>query len=706
MDVHFYGFAPLVPVWILAVLGFAAAYLVWHTYRGYTSIQTGPRTLFMVLRGTSALVLLLLLLNPVMQWVRDDSVRPRILVMIDNSQSMAIEKGEWSGKASLDEVLEVFNPENWPDLQISFQTFSPDEEPVTTVPELTLDSPATDLSNVLRSVAIEDQSDAVFLLSDGISTIGRDPIFEVIPGSIPIHSVITGDSTRVRDLVVQHVDAPATAFVNQTVPVRVLIRNDGFPDQSINVLLRSDGNTIEQVSLQTGAVRSVQQVTFQLPLLEEGLQRFEILIPTVDGEWTSENNTQRFSIEVREGRSRIVHIATEIHPDVGYMRRLLSDVSSFDVEFYTWITGTRFLEGRLPSRRDTLDLVVLHGLGRNIPDALALELRSFTQDIPSVFLWTPGSTNISMDRFFSGNVPLNFSTQPNFAPYQISSVPDMAGHPILELPAVDLSRAPLLVAPATGFQQSTFAEVLVSGISRQRATPTPLLGVHQTGNLRRATIGFSDIYLWGLHPESSYGQWMDQILLNTLSWTLANSDTETFEISPASLDNQAGLPITFNATVRDDSGNPESRAEVRLQITAADRLDRTFVLPATGQGTYQISVPALPQGDYTFRATARRNELDLGTRMGEFSVASTSAELINTVRNDALMQQISILSGGVHFEHADQNGIVGQLEEIAKTATVTQTQLPFQISKSPVWFAILLILLGWEWLLRKKYALP
>jgi hypothetical protein len=125
-----------------------------------------------------------------------------------------------------------------------------------------------------------------------------------------------------------------------------------------------------------------------------------------------------------------------------------------------------------------------------------------------------------------------------------------------------------------------------------------------------------------------------------------------------------------------------------------------------GQGRYDLSIPPLPQGEYSYEASATREQLDLGSRNGTFTVGTSTIELINTVRDDALMQQISSLSGGQHFDFRQKQDIELILANIQSKAIRQVTNIPLQTSRNPIWFVVLLLLLGSEWLLRKKYALP
>jgi hypothetical protein len=706
MNLEFHGFAPIFPIWLIWIVVAFVVMLSWYTYRGYTSFKASTRSVFIALRMSALGILILLLLNPMLELRKESDQKPKVQILIDNSLSMSVEKGFWAGRNSLDSLHVLFDPARWTDLELSFFTFGRVVENISQIQDQTLSESATDLALAVNHFAQNEQFDAYFLISDGITTAGRDPALAARSINSPVHTVITGDSTRYLDIVLTDIESPERAFTGQTASVLVYIRNDGLPNEPVLVRLSSEGSLIDEIALQTGPDRSTQQVSFQIPLLNAGLKRYEVNIPSHPLEWTDQNNSARFSIDIQDGRSRILYLALDIHPDVGFMRSILSEEPSFDVQSLTWIGNDRFAEGRLPTRRDTLDLLILHGIRNGLPESLANEIRSLTDQLSTVLLVSPSSDQNQIARLFNGPTSIETVGTPTLLPYQIATSPAMTGHPILDLPAIDMARSPFISGFSSGFAGSSVGETILFAMNRQGLTTTPLLNTITTGNRRRSAILFSDFYQWGLQPEVSYRRWMEQVLVNTVTWTLANPQDDTFLISPLNFDNETGIPISFSAQVNDAAGNPESRAEVRVQISDGANIVRSYTMRSLGQGRYDLSIPPLPQGEYSYEASATREQLDLGSRNGTFTVGTSTIELINTVRDDALMQQISSLSGGQHFDFRQKQDIELILANIQSKAIRQVTNIPLQASRNPIWFVVLLLLLGSEWLLRKKYALP
>ena len=53
-------------------------------------------------------------------------------------------------------------------------------------------------------------------------------------------------------------------------------------------------------------------------------------------------------IDVQDSKTRILHISAEIHPDVKFLRSLLTTDVSIELQTLTWLGGNNFVEKKLP----------------------------------------------------------------------------------------------------------------------------------------------------------------------------------------------------------------------------------------------------------------------------------------------------------------------------------------------------------------------
>jgi hypothetical protein len=190
-----------------------------------------------------------------------------------------------------------------------------------------MDAAETNLYRAIETVRNRQQDiKGAILISDGIFTQGRNPIFEAGNLSVPVMTVVLGDTVQQKDLIVEEVISNATGYVRTIHPVEANVQTNGFAGEQIEVQLRKGREVLQSQYIQAGESRTSHSLNFELELREEGLQQYEIVIPLSDKEWTEANNRQPFSIDVLNDKQRILSLAFEIHPDVSFVRsQLLSD---------------------------------------------------------------------------------------------------------------------------------------------------------------------------------------------------------------------------------------------------------------------------------------------------------------------------------------------------------------------------------------------
>jgi hypothetical protein len=126
-----------------------------------------------------------------------------------------------------------------------------------------------------------------------------------------------------------------------------------------------------------------------------------------------------------------------------------------------------------------------------------------------------------------------------------------------------------------------------------------------------------------------------------------------------------------------------------------------------GNGNYQLQIPNLMEGNYKFSATARKGNREIDTETGEFLVSQSSIELANTVRNDEMLNNISTGSGGTFFDFRSANEFWKTSEIVSNLQSRTEIKENYIYPvRSVFWFILVIMLLGTEWLIRKKFALP
>ena len=711
MDIQFDGFQNSIPLfWIFVILLAAIGLSVW-TYWKVEALSTGLRRSLITLRAVAFIILILLLLKPVIS-VRDQIASPvRIVQLLDNSQSTAIEKGEYGGKERYDEVLYKISPDQSDRFEyVTFETFGFDSKLLEfeSSDDLVLDGTRTNINQALVDfLEIYDDQDAVILVSDGIVTSGRDPGATASRMPVPIYTIGIGDTTRRNDIAVQRISHNSKASLNSRMRIEASILNDGFPDQDIEVQLLQNDEVLSDTTIRSSESRSVQQVPFDLTLDEEGLQQFQIHVPEVEGEWTSENNTRFFSVDVLDDRIRILHLAYDIHPDVKSMRSFLRKDKQISLENRTWISEDRYVEGELPDEPDTLDLVIFHGFPNfNLDRSHASEVADRFESNALLFVGSPGQEVSLLSSIFQDQLPLGFDSEISWYDVQFRMQAVQQNHAILDFESAEDFRTPPIRGSISNVTEHSNATTLLYTTYRGSETDTPLLTVRSVGGRNIAHFNAFNFYRWSLATDQATRSFWDNLLNNTVKWTAASPDEQLLELRPSEQVVQIGDPVMMNAYLRNEAGEPEADGVINLTIENDDIEDRSFVMNNEGQGEYMLEIGNLPEGVYSYRGVAKRGDREIESRTGQFTIGGVNREFLNTVRDDDLLETVAGVSGGSYLPHDRAHEMLDIIEnDIGFDQRHESTTYSVSLLHSPLWFVIVIMLLALEWGLRKYRAL-
>ncbi|MDZ7773962.1 MAG: hypothetical protein U5K31_14655 [Balneolaceae bacterium] len=709
MEFIFQGFQTGLPPWLFLLLAAVSVGLAWWSYRHLASLPFSARLGMASLRAAVLLLLLVLLLNPFFR-AREELPRdPEILVFLDASASAGITKGDYRGMESYRETAAELGLEGREGVRFSYVAFDRQVQSLASLDSLRTEGGETNLYNLFE--VLEDrrsEATAALLLSDGIFTQGRSPAFEAASSPLPLFTVALGDTSRQRDITVQNVVTNTTGYLDTPQPVEVTVGAHGYEGRPLQVELRRGEELVESRQVTPSSSRESLSLRFELQPEATGLQQYQVRVPALEDEWTAENNTRPFAVDVLDDRQRILSVAFEIHPDVRMMRGLLQGEENTRLSRRTWLGSSRFLEGPFRFDPDTLDLLVMHGYpAGGLPSETAGQLQEIMTSVPALYLHAPSASLVRMQKQLGTSLPVRAAGESPAR--EVSPVPavETDDHPVMELPAATYASLPSLQAPVENLEAGAASITLFESSHLGSPTGQPLVAVSETGNLRRSVLTGYGWYRISQSISDDDRLFVRTLMDNLVSWTASRPDNRLLTVDPASQSFGGGEPVVLNAYLRNESGDTESEASIQVTLEGDAIDERFYSMQNTGPGQYALSVPALPEGLYRFEAEATRGDRTIDTRSGEFGVSGSNAELVDTRRNDQLLRRMAVESGGAFRAWDSLDGFWNSLEQrgLLDAETRVQETLFYPYRWWP-WFALVIVLLAGEWLLRKYYALP
>lgn len=681
--------------------------LAWWSYKDYKSIEKKNRYFLTFLRSSVFFILLVLLVNPYIKTEQSYFEDPNILVLLDNSASTGIEKTGYQGIQSYKSVLSALNFENSSSINFNFYSIGSTVEE-TNLDSLTFNEQQTNLAQSLQTIkANESDATAAVLISDGIYTQGQNPVFETENISIPVFTIGLGDTTSKKDALVRSVSTNSTGYLNSRQPVKADISSRGFKGESFQIHLKDGDEILSTQTIAPELSNSTKELEFDLPLNKEGLQQYEIIIPELAEEWTTDNNSQRFSVNVKDAKQNILSLAFEVHPDVKFIRSLLLKDENTNLIKRTWLKDNRFIEGSFKPDPDSVDLVIIHGYPRS---GITAETEGRLSDLLTDKPFIISSTPLFDFRRFEEEIvslPATITGPWNYSTVTLNPLDGATTHPIMELPNTSYNQLPSLSAPIENVDIVPGATQLFSSVYQGENTDRPVLIVQEIGNKRSSLLTAFGWFRFEQNNNSQIQEFGRELLMNIVSWTATDPDNQLLEVEPAQTTFSGSEEVVINAYLTNERDEVEPNATVRLSISSETKESRQYSMENLGSGHYQLDLGKMPEGIYSFEAIAQKDDRKIDEHAGEFAVSQSNAELVNVVRNDKLLRQIAKRSGGDYIGYDSVSGFwqtldkKGLLDQNKKVETSF-----FYLYQHFGWFLLVLILLTAEWIMRKYFSLP
>jgi hypothetical protein len=710
------GASPLFALLAIALAALAAFLYYRTTLPPVASLR---RRLLMVLRGLAIALMLLLILEPVLRIISTASHPPVLTVLVDESKSMGMTDKSGDRSATVLSLLRSHElrriGEHATVQYVAFST-SPRTIPAESLAGISFTGDGTDIAEALHAAAAERTSGsahAILLVSDGVTTLGKNPLHDVESYGTPVYTVGVGDPAEQRDILITHIASNAVVYAGVPAPVDVLVKSTGFPGRNVEVSV-SDGSRIldrRMLALQDGVREYAVALTY-VPE-GEGVRSYTVSVSSLPGELTTKNNHRSFTARVRKSALQVLLIAGMPSPDVTALRQALAEVEQFTVRSFTQSPAGAFYEGTL--RRETIDsadCIVLAGFPTTttLPSVAQTLFPAIDgRRVPVMVLATKQSDLRTLDRSASW-LPFTVD-QPSAAEYEVSVDPSAtekaipaftpehheADDPWLRLPPVFTTRSTIRVRPDAVVHASTRAQA--TNVTR------PVILSRRVERRRVVAVILHGVWRWRLMAQRSaetktfYGAFV----ANTLRWLTAPDEAGPVIARPFKDSFAQGEPLMFTAQVYDARGGIVNDAEVKLVVQRGSE-SREALLPPRGNGRYEGGTAGIhADGVFRYKVAASRGSTVVGSDSGQVRISGTAIEFLNTRMDAGVLSALSARTGGTFLLPAE----LGQLDSLlagdpAFTQRTTSSVSEIHVRMSPWYVGLLVLLFATEWFIRKR----
>lgn len=737
--------APL-PIWLTVIVAAAIVGVALLAYRRpLAPLSRGAQITLAVLRALALVALVLMLVRPTVM-VPPDGPRDLVVpVLVDASRSMRVPDAS-GGRARIDEARRLLVADVLPALATRFKpevyAFGESVEPVSPG-ALAADARHSDLSGAIANVVERYRGRTlagIVVLTDGAETSQFSG--ELTPSvPAPVYPLGVGSPVGPPDLEVVGLSAGDPRLDAATVDLKVTAVSRGFNRAPFQLRVLADGSVLE--SRRVTPVADGSPVDAVFTVLPDPVTATVYTVEAVaeTGEPIVENNRHSVLVSPAGRKRRILTVQGAPGYDHSFMARALTADPGIELDtvtrkgkndagqetFFVQAGGGRAatLAQGFPATRESLfvyDALIVANIESDFFSRAQLQLiADFVSERGGGLLVYGGKTfaqrglmgtpleevlPVELGDRRGGLARASFDPERMPKHHGVALTPDGRNHPVMRIGATPeesermwealppLSSAAPLGGPRPGAQVLAVTSVGGGGI-------VPLVAVQRYGRGRAMVFAGEGSWRWRMmlpHADRSHEFFWRQ----SARWLSAAAPEPVSSLVPQAA--EPGDTLSIGVDVRDAAFTAVPDAQVTATLTAPGEQPAVLALKRESDRGARFVTAFRPDrpGLYRIRAEARRGSSTLGADDQWFLVGGGDREFADPRLNEGVLRRLARASGG-RYALADQAGELASWLEAAAPPPAEPVRR--DLWDQPWAFALLILLLSVEWILRRQWGL-
>ena len=628
--------------------------------------------------------LFLLLINPETVIKSAEFIKPKLAVLVDNSQSVKFLKKD---SISL-ELLSQIKTNNSLSEKFDLHYFTFDNE-LSGGDSLNFNEPQTNIGKSLIQAheVFKDDVSPILLLSDGNQTFGTSYGYIAKQFSDPIYPLVLGDTMQYIDLKIKQLNVNSYTFLDNTFPVEIFVNYNGSDTKSSVLEIFQDKTLVYKEELQFSGLNNSKVITPRLKASKVGLQRYSVRLRPLSSEKVVSNNNKKFAIEVIDQKLNIALISKNTHPDIGVFNSVISSQKNYTFIRYT---PEEFLE-----ISEEFAFIILYQ-----PD---YNFGSILEQIKTKKLNT----------FIVGGTSTEWSflnaTQPYFKQeitnqkevYQAAFNTDFDAFSIIPLSFEDY---PPLKTEFGTTEISVPHQILLYKSINGRPTKMPLMFSYTDEGVRNITLVAEDIWKWRLKSfqlDDNFEKF--NAFFNVIFQYLSIQKTSKRLVANHSPVFDGSVATEIFAQFYDENFQFNPNASLDIEISSPQiKTSINYPLVLVGD-MYKVDLSDLKPGNYTYKINTKGQQFSTS---GQFEILefNVEAQFLNSDYQQ-LFQLATKTKGHVFLENEFDN----LLDELLSNPKYKSVQRINKKTVPLINYKLLLLLivlsLALEWFIRKYKGL-
>ncbi|MBI3401439.1 MAG: hypothetical protein HY048_08460 [Acidobacteria bacterium] len=747
-------FAYSLPWWLAIVLAAAigaAAYLEYR--RPLSPLTRAQRGVLLGLRVLALTALVLFLFRPIVVLPPLGSRDAIVPVLVDVSRSMRVSDAD--GLSRIARATALLQTEVLPALSSHFTTelyAVGDGLTPATIDHMNADARRTDLAGAVAAVRERYRGQriaGVVVVSDGGDTGaggasgagGAGRAGGIVGEGPPVMAIGVGSPDGLRDREVLSVTAGDARIDQTSIDLRVSAVSTGFGRAPFQLRVRANGQVIDTRRLVPVADGSPLDETFTVSPDPAGPTVYTAEIAPDAAESVPENNARSVLVSPAGRKRHLLVIAGAPGFEHGFMTRAWSADPGLDVDTVTRkgkntdgqdtflvqadAGRSAALTSGVPSRRDQLyvyDAVIVANVeGDFFTRAQLTMVADFVAERGGGLLVLGGRSfakgglagtpledvlPVELTDRRDGLMRASLGAGDLTAHNRLTMTPEGKTHPIMRVAAsVEEARKRWAALPPLASSAALGAPRPGATVLALTAAPGggwfPLVAVQRYGQGRSMVFAGEASWRWKMMVASS-DRTYEFFWRQAARWLASTAPDPVSIVVPAAPEPGEALAVDVDARDGTFTAVPDAEIDATLTGPGGETQALTFRHTGAAGGRYTAALRAEQPGLYRVHAEARRNRVSLGTADRWMYVGGTDREFADPRLNEGFLRRLARDSGGRYARAGEASRVASWLQ-----AATPQNAAPERrdLWHAPWAFALIVVLLSAEWILRRRWGL-
>lgn len=677
------------PWWFIPIcllIGFAYAWLLYKP-----NLRDIPHKIMAALRFLSISLLCFFLLGPILVRVITETEKPRILMVMDNSQSIAAGKESEFYKGDFLKSWYDVGAELGDNYKVEYLNIGGDIYPSDSVK---FSSKRTDLGKLfdyVNNTYAKQNVGAVVLASDGIYNRGVNPGFKNFDEHALLYTVGMGDSSIKKDLILKSANTNSIAYLKNDFPIEINVFANECNGQNSTLSISSEGKVLHTQSVSIDKKDFFRTITVNLPADQPGNRHLVVSLSGISGEHTTANNRKDIFIDVIDGREKILLAYNGPHPDIGAMKEAIQSNKNYEVvamqassiQLKDLGNYSVAILHQIPSKTFNSKPLITGLRAAKVPVWVVVGTQTAIEQLPLI------SPLARIDRNQGRSNETQAALNEQFNAFTVE-----------ENTRKSIYDWPPLISPFGQYAASNATEILAFQKIGSVVTNYPIWAFSNQNGEKTAYLFGEGFWKWRMldfaNNESHAAS--NELVAKTVQYLTVKEDKRKFRVYPIKPVFEEDENVRFIAEVYNASYELVNTGEVKLKLKneTGSVYDYSF---SKNNKSYSLDLGLLNPGIYAYTATL------LGTNesiSGKVMVTALQTELVNTRADFGLLRDLSRKTGAQFIPARQIQSLAEKLKANDQVTELTYSEKrPDDLINLKWVFFLLAGLIAAEWFIRK-----